>query len=179
MLLGSYTSLLPHAVRDTVIGYLDVYANSTLATVTIDSTGVGEYDGRGRIPAHHFFSLEGAGAKGHDDSGAFAVHGIDSTTRLAYPHIRGVPHTADVVLRVATTASGLAVSVRLGGMSGPEACRASLPVTGGLDAWVDVRCVVAQPRRQRSLLCSSLRQTRFRRRREAPLSSLVWKLASA
>ena len=118
-----------------------------MAPVAIDGTGVGEYDGRSRIPAHHFFSLEGGGAKGHDATGAFAVHGIGPTTRLAYPHIHGVPRAADVVLRVATTAAapGLAVSVRIGSAEGPEACRASLPATSGLGAWADVRCVTAKP----------------------------------
>ena len=122
-----------------------------MAPVAIDGTGVGEYDGRAgrRIPAHHFFSLEGSGAhKGHDDVGGFAVHGVSPATRLAYPHIRGVPRAADIVLRVATAsdaAPGLAVSVRLGSAEGPEVCRSALPGTGGLSVWADVRCVTAKP----------------------------------
>lgn len=103
----------PGYYRDTVIGYVDFYANGTIKPVIIDSTGVGEYRGlamglegvgylldsaAGVQPllawqAEHFFSLSGGGRarKGHDTAGVFGVHGVDAATTLSYPNVRSVP----------------------------------------------------------------------------------------
>ena len=121
-----------------------------MAPVTIDGTGVGEYDARGGkpIPAHHYAEISRLGRKGHDNDGLFAMHWLGQGTRLTYPRIRGVSRTADLVLRLATgpgVLRGASVSVRLGDESGPQLCSVALPATGGFDVWEDIICRTAKP----------------------------------
>ena len=121
-----------------------------MAPVVIDATGVGEYSAlEGRpIPAHHFFALSGPGYKSHDDAGNFAVHGLGDSTILSFPHIRDIPRSANIVLRVAMQHASLALSVRFGSASGPQVCHTALPATfNGKDPvqWVDITCETSKP----------------------------------
>jgi len=128
--------------RDTVIGYVNYYANGSIAPVVIDAVGVGEYDAAVGIEAEHYFSIEAA-HKGHDDSGRFGVHGIVAGTVLAYPRVRGWG-AGSIMLSLANGGSaGGHVTARIGSATGTVLCTAALPATGAWDAYAEVPCALA------------------------------------
>jgi arabinoxylan arabinofuranohydrolase len=150
----------PGVYRDTVIGYVNYYANGTIAPVAIDGTGVGEYDASEFIEAENFFALAplppqvGSAAvrvpasgpwKGHDSEGRFGIHGVTAETSATYPHVRNVVTGKGAVEFVVVAANGNAdpatVVLRVGSAAdGPVVCRAKVGPTGSWEAYGEARC---------------------------------------
>lgn len=123
------------------------YSDGTIAPVAITATGVGEYQAS-HIEAENYMSLTGGGVKGHDEEGRFGVHGIRSSTRISYPHVKG--GGSRVVVRVGSASGGGRVVLNSVGGGGGGAqkqqllpmCAVDIPNTGAWGVYQEVECAV-------------------------------------
>ena len=127
--------------RDTVVGYVHYFANSTIAPVAINSTGVGAY-AAAHIEAENFMRLAGGARKAHLPArgDAFVVAVEDpATAALLYPNVRGAARRGGGALAlVAANEGGGAATVTASVGAEKRAAVCSVPPTGG--AFVEVRC---------------------------------------
>ena len=132
--------------RDTVLCYIHFRANGTMESCSIDAQGVNSHDLAFKaIEAEEFFTMEGGGARKVDllDAGGgdgFAV-GAGHGALLRYPHVSNL--RGKVVARVAASAAGR-VELRANSTSGVLLATCPVSPTGGLAAFEDVRCPLAQ-----------------------------------
>lgn len=104
----------PSVYRDTVISYVNYYNNGTMAYVTIDETGVGEYNGQYRIEVEHYYRLSNQRHNNdgtpslytypyHDErNNIFIIYNLTVDTVLTYPHIRKTNRNSNTLsLRIA------------------------------------------------------------------------------
>ena len=111
----------------------------------IDAQGVNSHDlgWKNRIEAEEFFSLRGGRKVDLLDAGGgdgFAV-GAGHGALLRYPHVSNL--RGEVVARVAASAAGR-VELRANSTSGVLLATCPVSPTGGLAAFEDVRCPLAQ-----------------------------------
>ena len=89
----------PMYYRDSVAGYVHYKADGSIAPLVVDAEGVGTYHGTGRIEAENFMEAGGPAEKVDLGGGSFDVALSDGAT-LRFPHVRALPRTATLRLRV-------------------------------------------------------------------------------
>jgi arabinoxylan arabinofuranohydrolase len=128
--------------RDTVVGYVHYFANSSIAPVAINGTGVGEY-AAAHVEAENFMALRGGARKVHlparGDAFVVAVEEPRGAT-LAFPNVRGLGAALRVV---AANAGARAVRVAAHVGAAERAAVCTVPPTGG--EFVEVACPLAAP----------------------------------
>jgi len=129
-----------NAFRNSLLTYVHYRDDGSIEPVVIDATGVGEYRAS-HVEAETFFRLLGAGArKGHDAAHRFALRGLTAAAEAHYPHVRGVPARAALVVVASNGgAAPAAVTARAGART---LCSVLVPPSGSWDAWVEARCDV-------------------------------------
>ena len=127
----------PGSYRDSVIGYVNYFANGTLAPVFIDGVGVGSYIGR-HIEAEFFMAATGGARKGHDAAGRFGMHALTAAASLGYPNVHGVPSSAAFVVAAANAGARPARVIAVA--DGAIICEAVVPPTRAWDDYVEARC---------------------------------------
>ena len=130
-----------NAFRSSLLTYVHYRDDGSIEPVVIDATGVGEYRAA-HVEAENFFRLSGAGArKGHDAATRFALRGLTAAAEAFFPHVRGVPARAALV--VVASNGGAAPATVTASAGARVLCTAIVPPTGGWDAWAEARCDVA------------------------------------
>jgi arabinoxylan arabinofuranohydrolase len=128
--------------RDAIITYVHYKDNGEMASIRIDSIGVGQYDAmQSRIEAEDFFDMQDAEVR--ECLGRFEVRKLRSGSSLIYPKVKNLPQNATLSLQVACgRIEGTKLEIREKSKDRKLLGICTVPTTGGWDTYRVVDCVL-------------------------------------